>query len=206
MLKFNLDTTIQKNVKANFLMDFPTKKRKKHPLIIYLHGAGERDVSPEDIGNFSIRNEINEHLGFAILTPHCPPNEIWDEDIIAALVKDAINFGNIDPKRIYLTGVSMGARGVWNAATSYPDLFTALAPISGFSYYLKAAKIAKVPTWIFHGKYDNIVPFEESYKMFSSMKEAGGNPRFSTWEGGHSGFYKVYDTEHLYLWMLEHTK
>lgn len=204
MLTLNTDTSIKKTIKANSILDFPAQLQKKHPLIVYLHGAGERDVSFEEMKELSIRNDINERLGFAILTPHCSPDEIWDADIVAAIIQDAINFGHIDSKRIYLTGTSMGARGVWNIATTYPEIFAALVPISGYSYYLKAAKIAKIPTWIWHGKKDAVVPFEESIKMYEAIKGCGGNPCFSYWEGGHNGLSSVYNREELYNWLLKH--
>lgn len=203
MLILKTDTSIKKEIKANSILDFPAKMHKKHPLIVYLHGAGERDASLEEMKELSIRNELNERLNFAILTPHCPPNEIWDADIVTAIIKDAINFGHIDARRIYLTGTSMGARGVWNIATTYPEMFAALLPISGYSYYLKAAKIAKIPTWIWHGSKDVVVPFDESIKMYQTLREYGGTPRFSYWDGGHNGLSGVYEKEAVYTWLLE---
>lgn len=202
---FSVDKSVKKQVRINALMDFPTNKKdlgdKKFPLIIYLHGAGEQKLSVEKMKNYSIRNEFNKDLGFAILTPHCPVGKIWEPDALNALIEEVVMFGHIDTKRIYLTGFSMGGRGCWDMATAYPDWFAGVVPISGYSCYLKAAQMRHVPCMVFHGTKDEAVPIMESLKMVSALNELGNCAILHRLKCGHHEISGVYNHKIIYEWM-----
>lgn len=200
-MEFNIDTVVSKRIFIRSYLDIP-KGVSQPPLIVYLHGAGERDVDFSKLIKYSIRNEHNKD--FAILMPHCPPNEMWNDDVVAELVKSCLAFGATDTKRVYLTGLSMGARGVWSIGTAYPELFSALVAISGFSCYLKAANLRKTPCLIFHGIDDKIVPYEESFKMHHSIKEHGGYSEMYALKCRHDNIKGVYNDRFIYKWMLQY--
>jgi predicted peptidase len=198
---------IKKPIRIEYALQRP-HNRKPLPLIIYLHGAQERGYSVQSLFRHSIYNAIPDKFEFAVVTPQCAVDGIWEPDSIVFMLDEILHtpIFLIDPEKIYLTGFSMGARGTWDVATAYPDRFTAIAPIAGFSCYLKADKIAYMPTWAFHGKEDTLVPVEESMKMIIKMRESGGEPKLSTFSGGHGdGVDYIYSQDFLYEWFLKHT-
>lgn len=202
MILNELHKTISKTVDLDYLTAY-TGSTKNKPCIVFLHGAGERgDVNKAMSSScwHGMRKKYKEK--FVVLTPSCKSYEIWEPDSIIAMIHIAQRDLGIDPKGIFLTGYSMGGRGTWNIATSYPDMFAGIIPISGYSYYLKAPKIVNIPTWAFHGNKDTVVPIAESVKMISEMKRFGGNPLFSTMNCSHGGWDIIYSSDEIYDWML----
>ncbi len=197
---------VKKPVSLGFSLYMP-ESWDKVPLIVYLHGAGENGTDPNKYSG-AIKDLCPiKNPEFAILSPVCPKDDIWEPDAIAELIRGYVlkNYP-IDPSRIYLTGFSMGGRGVWDCATEYPDLFAAVSALSGFSCYLRAAKMRNVPTWTFHGKADDVVPIDESLKMVDALRNCGANPRFTAFDGrGHDTFW-VYSKQQFYDWILSHKK
>jgi predicted peptidase len=176
------------------------------PLIVYLHGAGSYGDPKKYTG--AIKDMCPyEKPEFAILNPMAGPDEIWDPDAIAGLIRGYVlkNYP-INPNRIYLTGFSMGGRGVWDCATEYPDLYAAVSALSGFSCYLRAAKMRDVPSWTFHSKDDYVVPFEESWKMVGALKQCGATAKLTALENAGHGTIGVYRSKEFYNWLLSHEK
>lgn len=203
--KINKAAKITKKLRLTATLDLPREQSEKMPLVCFLHGAGERGMN--DYNQVCIRNELNDRLGIALLTPVCPEDEIWQPDMIKCLVEDCLKHNkNIDPSRVYLTGFSMGGRGTWFTACEYPDMFSAIMPLSGYSIYLKANKIKDLPCWALHGGADKVVPPIESVKMVSTIREMGGKAKLSIIPNlGHSMCW-VYEREEIYEWLLQHQK
>lgn len=153
------------------------KNPNKLPLVIWLNGAGERGWK-----DFSSPIEfVQNHYNFHLAVPICDDGRIWQPDNLMMMVDNIINEYPtlIDNNRIYFTGFSMGGRGVWDFATEYPYIAAAIAPISGFSCYLKAPLISHLPVWAFHGNSDWVVPSNETKKMISALVECKGNPKMT---------------------------
>jgi predicted peptidase len=165
MTIFDAHGSIKKPVSMKGLVKTP-KRTKNSPLLVFLHGMGCQGQSIDSL--------VPEELGFTHLAPICPNEGSWVADDIYYLIDRVVHGYQLNKKRIYLTGFSMGARGVWNLATSYPDKFAAIMPISGYACYIDAPKIANVPAMVFHGTEDDTVPFIESVKMVRAMRESGG--------------------------------
>ncbi len=205
---------------------------KKWPVILFLHGAGERGEDGLLQTQVGIGSAIRLHADrfpSVIVIPQCRRGVWWahsdmENQALAALEKAIKEFKG-DPDRIYLTGLSMGGYGTWTLAFRFPGRFAALAPICGgvrplarggsqpgdspFAdpkvdvYALIASKVSKTPVWIFHGGADNVVPVDESRKMNEALKEAGGNVKYTEYPGvGHNSWDKAYAEPEFMPWLL----
>lgn len=208
---------ICKTVKMNYLLYLPEDynvSQKKWPLILFLHGAGERgdDLSKvETHGPPTLIAQGKRSFPFVIVSPQCPEDEWWttSSSIIAlnALLDDIIMNYRIDEDRIYLTGLSMGGFGTWRLACEYPHRFAAIAPICGGGDPLTVRVLKHIPVWAFHGAKDDIVPIKASEEMVEALKQAGGNVRFTVYpESGHDSWTETYENPELYEWFLSHTR
>ena len=123
--------------------------------------------------------------------------------LIDSLVKNL----NIDKNRIYITGLSMGGFGVWDAISRWPDKFAAAVPVCGGGDTAKAAMIKDIPIWTFHGDKDNLVMTSRSRDMIAAIKKAGGNPKYTEYTAtGHNAWDKAYSEKDMYLWLFSQTK
>lgn len=206
-------------------------RKRQSPVILFLHGAGERgddNLAQTRVGIGPAIQRQLENLPFIVVLPQCPRNRWWTEpemqaQAISALEQTVKEF-NGDPKRTYLTGLSMGGYGSWIMAAGNPSKFAAVAvvcggvrppprvnvpqPSSGLAtaadpYAAVAEKIGKTPVWVFHGGADPVVPVSESRKMVEAIKATGGGVRYSEYEGvGHNSWDKAYGEAELFPWML----
>jgi predicted peptidase len=135
------------------------------PLIIFLHGAGERgsdgrQQTAEGIGPALV--QFPERFPAVVLFPQCPYRSVWSEqfDVVDREVNQTLNEFNIDRRRIYLTGVSLGGFGTWKYASLYPHVFAAIMPISGAGSPEDIRQIVDVPAWVFMNAGDPLVPVE----------------------------------------------
>lgn len=116
-------------------------------------------------------------------------------------------FPQIDPDRLYITGLSMGGFGTWDAIQRKPDLFAAAVPICGGGDVSKASHITKIPIWVFHGAEDNLVNPKWSRDMVEAIKRAGGNPKYTEYPGvGHHSWVPAYSDPELFEWLFSQKK
>ncbi len=186
-------------------------KGKRWPLIVFLHGAGERGSDTELLKLHGIPRVVEENPDFPFITiaPQCPEGSWWPMHIkeLNALITQALLLYDVDPDRVYLTGISMGGYGVWNLATAYPDRFAAVAPICGGGDPDSVCAMRRVPVWAFHGERDNVVLIRESRKMVDALRECGGSVRFTIYpNAGHDSWTKTYQNPRLYEWFMSHRK
>ncbi|MBL7077742.1 MAG: dienelactone hydrolase family protein [Kiritimatiellae bacterium] len=173
--------------KLNYLLYVPknaVSTKKKWPLMLFLHGAGERGNNLKQLKKHGPPKIVTrKELPFIIASPQCPKNDWWSDpqriEGLNTLIDDLIKRYPIDKQRIYLTGLSMGGYGTWHLAAAYPDKFAAIAPICGGGNPKDAGKLANLPTWAFHGAKDNVVPLERSQEMVDALKKAGGDVTFT---------------------------
>lgn len=180
------------------------------PLILFLHGMGERGDNLELVKIHGIANVVENQPDFPFITvsPQCPDTVTWapDElDHLNALLDDIITRYAVDTSRIYLTGLSMGGFGTWYLAARNPERFAAIAPICGGGPVKDANRLRKTPIWAFHGAQDDVVPLSRSEEMVAAVRAAGGNPRFTVYpEANHNSWTQTYDNPTLYTWFMEH--
>jgi predicted peptidase len=205
------------DVNLSYLLKLPAGYEKgtgEVPLVLFLHGAGERGTDPELVKKIGLPEVVDKgDFPFILLAPQCPistagrANWIMELDGVSALLKEVIETHRVDLKRIYLTGMSMGAYGAFELASRMPDLFAALAPICGGGCPEKAERLKEIPTWIFHGERDDVIPIRESLDMVNAIKTAGGNVMFTSYpEAGHDSWTPAYNDPEFFSWLLKQSK
>ena len=185
---------------------------ERWPLILFLHGAGERGDEPVLVKKHGIARIADEEPDFPFIavSPQCPLDHWWSDFIpeLAALLDEIQAAHAVDADRIYLTGLSMGAFGSWHLVTEYPERFAAAALICGSApWHLdmasRAERVADVPLWFFHGDADPVVDIAGSRTMVEAVHTAGGDPQFTIYPGvNHDSWTETYDNPSLYEWFL----
>ena len=189
---------------------------KKWPVILFLHGAGERGndgVLPTTIGIGPIVRQREANFPFVVVFPQCEDMhgrllKGWSPDmadgargikILEQVEKDY----NIDSTREILTGWSMGGYGAWEWAATAPERWLSVVPLSGGGDRAWGEKLKNVSIWARHGAKDRNVRVERSRDMIAAIQAAGGNPRYTeVADGEHDVWMKAYDDDTLYAWML----
>ena len=180
------------------------------PLILFLHGSGERGTDLEKVkawGPPAIA-EKDRDLPFLVIAPQLADGESWHALALKGLLDQVLANYNVDRRRVYLTGLSLGGYGAWDLASRYPDYFAAVAPICGGGVARLVGNMREVPTWVFHGKLDDAVPEAESARMVAALQGAGGDVRYTVLpEGGHiDAWVHAYDKAGLFEWFMQHAK
>lgn len=209
------ERTITKEVGCQYLLYVPPEyaqdNAKKWPLLLFLHGAGERGNDVQRVKTHGPPKLIRQgkDLPFIVVAPLCPADEWWSVDVLNALLDEVVETGRIDEDRVYCTGLSMGGYGTWELAFHYPDRFAAIIPIcgGGESRRHRIDRLKHLPVWCFHGSDDEIVLLDESQRIVDKLREAGGNVRFTVYEGvGHDSWTQTYDNPEIYEWLLSHRR
>ena len=193
---------------------------KKYPLVVFLHGAGERG----DDNKAQLRHGIKDFVSDAarkkhpcfLIAPQCPRGKGWASfgkdsagagRLVLGLIDELRKEFTIDDKRIYLTGLSMGGFGTWDLLARKPDLFAAGIPICGGGDPAKAEKLAKIPIWAFHGDKDGAVNVDRTRKMIAAIKKAGGEPKYTEYKGvGHDSWTATYKDPAVLEWLFAQKK
>jgi predicted peptidase len=201
------------------------------PLLLFLHGAGERGadvwsltrqglpkllVRPPELSAAERAAADDVSAGFIVVAPQCPAFEVWNDDLLLALLDDVALELRVDPARIYFTGLSLGGFGVWSLGMRHPDRFAALVPICGGGRVADVSRavhrhpsaLQRLGIWAFHGAQDRVVPLEESQRMVDAVKAAGvPDVRFTVYpEAEHDSWTPAYATRELYAWLLQHRR
>jgi predicted peptidase len=160
---------------------------KKYPVLIFLHGIGERGTDNEQqLGWHSDlfkQDSIREKYQAFIVLPQCPTTYYWFDKQITENLKGLVGAiaeeYTIDSDRIYITGFSMGAYGTFAMVSQNPDMFAAAIAISGDGDAHRASVMAKTKWRIFAGKKDEVVPSDKSEKMAAALKKSGASVSFT---------------------------
>ena len=199
-------------VSYNYLLSKPASYEadttKKWPLVIFLHGSGERGDDLELLKKHGPPKLIAAGQKFpaVIASLQCAPNSLWNPHGVKAVTDHLIKTERIDPNRVYLTGLSMGGFGTWDTAFEYPDTYAAIAPICGGAgvRWIMTERIKHLPAWIFHGDKDSAVPVEFSHKMHDALKKIGAPVKLTIYPGiGHDSWTQTYDTPEFWSWLFE---
>jgi predicted peptidase len=185
------------------------RSRKKWPLLLFLHGSGERgnDLNLVRKNGVPLIVEKEPDFPFVVVSPQCAENKWWSVEMLAGLLDKVEKDYRIDKNRIYVTGLSMGGYGTWELAVEYPDRFAAIAPVCGGGNPLRARRIRHLPIWVFHGAKDEVVPLAKSREMVSALRKQGSKVRLTVYpEAGHDSWTKTYQNKKLYAWFLSHQR
>jgi predicted peptidase len=217
-----------KTLPYRLLKPAATEPGKTYPLVLFLHGAGERgtDNAKQLVWFWNAnkpsvltRKEFADARAFAVI-PQCPDGQQWVNvpwekgsyqspqiseplqltlDLIDAQLKEL----PIDPDRVYVIGMSMGGYGAFDAIQRRPNLFAAAIPICGAGDPSKAKDVAHVPVWAFHGEKDPAVPVSGSREMVEALKKVGGSPRYTEYPGvGHNSWSPAFEEKEFWGWLF----
>ncbi|NOX55546.1 MAG: prolyl oligopeptidase family serine peptidase [Planctomycetes bacterium] len=201
-----LDTIAR--VRMGYLIYLPLQyeKRDAWPLLLFLHGSGERGNDLERVKRHGPPKLIaaGKHFPFIVVSPQCPKGQWWQPVELIALLDYLVKNYKIDEDRIYVTGLSMGGFGTWALAAYRPHRFAALAPICGGGEVYWAEDLAHLPIWAFHGAKDRGVPLRRSQEMVEAINKKGGHAKLTVYpEAGHDAWTETYNNPQLYKWLLQ---
>lgn len=211
-----------RDLKLKYLLflpkDYAAKPDKTWPLLLFLHGAGERGTNIWLVTKHGPPKIVRDKPDFPFLvaSPQCPSGQVWQDDALLALLDQVTAGYRVDKARIYLTGLSMGGYGSWSLAVAHPERFAAVAPICGggdivrvlLAEGAKAEALRSLPVWAFHGGKDNVVKVAESERMVATLKQFGCKAVELTVypEAGHDSWTESYNNPKLYDWFLSHQR
>ncbi|SHK41179.1 carboxylesterase family protein [Epilithonimonas mollis] len=203
--EFNKEVKIQK--KLSYILDIPKDSKSKLPLVVFLHGSGERGNNLEMVkahSPFTYKNLIKEPV--AILAPQCPADSWWDTDAIYFLVKEISEKYNIDKQRIYLTGLSMGGWGTLKLAGEHPEMFAAVAAVCAPTDRVMQANIHQYKNLnikLFHGGMDDVVLPENAFNFYQKLHPINPKAELTIFPNdNHNSWDSTYSDPKLYEWML----
>ena len=202
---------ITKTVEMRYLLylppDYNEDVKKRWPMMLYLHGSGERGDDLEQVKAHGPPKHIAQGQDYplVVVSPQCPEDSWWDVDELLALLDEVTESYRIDLDRVYVTGLSMGGFGTWYLAARQPERFAAIAPICGGGKVADAPRLKDLPIWAFHGRKDGTVSPRKSREMVNAVNEAGGSAKLTVYpEADHDSWTQTYANPELYEWLLSH--
>ena len=203
--EFNKEVKIQKNL--SYILDYPKDTKSKIPLIVFLHGSGERGNNLEIVKNhspFTYKNLIKEPV--AILAPQCPENTWWDTDAVYFLIKEISEKYKIDKDRIYLTGLSMGGWGTLKLAGEHPEMFAAVAAVCAPTDRVMLATVDNYKNLnikLFHGGMDDVVLPENAFNFYQKLHPINPKAELTIFPNdNHNSWDSTYSDPKLWDWMF----
>ena len=223
---FKTFTGAQGSLPYRILSPATIKAGERYPLVLFLHGAGERGTDNQNQlrhgGPLFLDPKNREVYPAFVVFPQCPENKRWVEvdwidpkphhqpkepSVPMSLVLELLPLLEkslpIDPSRAYVMGLSMGGFGTWDIAARHPDWFAAAVPICGGADNSTAPSLAALPIWAFHGAQDSTVPTSRTRSMIEALKEAGGKPKYTEYPGvNHDAWTPALAEPGLLPWMF----
>ncbi len=194
------------HVQGRYLLYCPDHAAGKLPLLLFLHGAGERGDNLERVKVHGPLSEVEQGrtFPFMIVAPQCPEGQVWDDMVLSALLDDVQEKFSVDEDQIWVTGLSMGGYGTWALAACQPNRFAAIVPICGGANPVTAPLLSHLPIWVRHGDADEAIPVSESRLMVERLRYFGAkNVRYDEIAGGdHNVWSDLYASTELYDWLM----
>lgn len=185
---------------------------KKYPLLLFLHGAGERGDNLEVLKCHSIPKIFEDDVDYeaVVISPQCKHNKTWNSDPVRlrSFISEMIEKYAIDENAISITGISMGGYGTWQMIMDYPDLFSATAPICGGGMAWRADTILNLPIRIYHGEIDDAVNVFYSKDIYRVLKKRNAKDAelFLYPNVGHDVWVQAYEQTDLISWLISKRK
>jgi predicted peptidase len=204
-----LRQTAHETAGLRYLLHLPTKSesRSDWPLILFLHGAGERGRDLALVAREGLPRilETLPDFPFVVVSPQEEKRNAWRPERLAALLDVVRRTARVDPSRVYVTGLSSGAVAALELAMRYPGRIAAVVPISAHVIPDGLCRMKDVPAWIFHSAGDERIPFTRAEKLARALEACGGEVRLTIYEKrDHDAWTEAYRRKDLYDWMLRH--
>lgn len=199
---------IRRQVDLPYLLFLPRgydAAREPWPLLLFLHGSGERG---DDLGRVKThgppkRVENWPDFPFVLVSPQVSAGMAWDSAALASLLDELLATYHVDPDRVLVTGLSMGGHGAWRFATDYPERVAAIAPVCGAGEPYRVCRMKQVPVWAFHGALDTVVLPRTDEATVEALRTCGGDVSYTVYPDlGHDAWTRTYDDPALYDWLL----
>jgi len=220
---FGSDPIIQQEIydtsTLNYLLFMPRDttavENGKCPLIITLHGIGERGSDLWKVKNEGLPKILDgkNDFPFIVVSPQCPSTTEWYyndgvQQLVNKMIDSVIARYPVDTNRIYLTGLSMGGIGTLDMAIRYPKRFAALIPIAfRIEDGWDLCTIKDIPMWAFHGQRDPVIPISKAQSVITALNNCGGNPTFTIYPDlYHDSWTRTYNNPDIYTWLLTQKK
>lgn len=198
----------EENELMNYEVYTPEVMTEHLPMIVFLHGAGERGWNIDHLAKHGIPMMIKNgaQIPAVVLCPQCPANCVWDNipfDVMALIEKTAAEY-KVDPDRISVTGGSMGGFGTWTLGLTFPTFFSAMAPMAGGGMSWRCENLRTTPIRAYHGEKDGTVPLIYSELMVEAVNKTGGSASLTVLAGyGHNdGINAAYTDTDIIEWLL----
>lgn len=207
-------------------------ENKLYPLVVFLHGKGERGNDNELQLKHGLKlfadDEGMKRFPAIVIAPQCPEDELWSTTLaqkdttpsmdaqptpamrlVIELLDSMLLTESVDPDRVYVTGLSMGGFGTFDLITRRPTLFAAAVPVCGGGdpSPAKLRRLLKMPIWVVHGTEDKVINIDRSREMVFALESGGATPKYSELNGfGHNVWDATYSDLELYNWMFSQSK
>jgi predicted peptidase len=206
-----LDKQVHVTLKYFVYLPADYDKQDKWPLILFLHGAGERGDNLDKVKVHGPPKLVAEGkpMPFIIVSPQCPNGHWWNNELIplSALLDEVESNYKVDQDRVYLTGLSMGGYGTWALGAYSPNRFAALIPICGGGEMLVTRALRNMPIWAFHGGKDPVVPVKRSQELIDALKRTNDDAKLTIYPDAlHDSWTATYNNPEIYEWLLKHKR
>ncbi|MEL6811082.1 MAG: prolyl oligopeptidase family serine peptidase [Bacteroidota bacterium] len=208
---------------------------KKYPMILFLHGSGERGSDNElqltHGADLFLKPEVQAQFPAIVVFPQCKENRSWNntayniaygkrvfnypavvkpnvhQELLESLIDNLKSEYPIDAQRLYIGGLSMGGMGTFEAVLRNPDLFAAAFAICGGANPRISETLSNTPFWIFHGEQDNVVPIQGSRKIYEALKEKNADVKFTAYPGvEHDSWTNAFAEPELLPWLFSKSR
>ncbi|MDP1916911.1 MAG: PHB depolymerase family esterase [Myxococcales bacterium] len=192
-------------------------QRTQYPLVVSLHGSGERGTDNASQLKNGIRvfesPDLRQRHPCIVVAPQCDRDDTFGgswyggssrtQRAVVAMVRELCGRRSVDARRVYLIGFSMGAIGLWDLIAHHRDLFAAAVPISGDLNVELAQDLLSFPIWAFHGERDELVSNANTRAMFAMMQRLGGITKYTEFPGvGHDAWHQTFARPDLFDWLF----
>lgn len=207
---------------------YSARAPRRWPLLLFLHGAAQRGANVAAVAEQGLPRLLTDPAAlspkeqsvarliarsFIVLAPQCPQLEVWEEPAVLDVLEQVSRSFSVDPRRVYLTGLSMGGFGAWAFAVRNPERFAALLPVCGGGRLADVAAtrgrrrqaLRTLPIWAFHGARDRVVPLEESKRMIAGLQRIDARDvRLTVYpDAEHDAWTATYANPAVYRWLLK---
>jgi predicted peptidase len=212
-LALDLDLGLSGEPSQPLWLDLPVgyaRQREPWPLLVFLHGSGERGTELAKVRVHGPAKHIDQgtqRYPLILASPLLAEGQSWQPRRLQAMLRALQRDWRIDARRVYATGLSRGGAGVWDWGCAHPETLAALVPVCGYGDASKVAVLRDMPIRAYHGDADSVVPLARQQLLVDAVRAAGGRPEFIVYPGvDHNAWDPAYQDPALLPWLLSQAR